>query len=681
MSYSISLTDNPRDFVADALKVGGLFSSLIPGFEERSEQTEMALAVWDSLNNGENLLVEAGTGVGKSLAYILPAALLAFHTKKRAIISTHTVNLQEQLVSKDIPLVAKAFEEFGFNLQYGLMKGRSHYVCLRRLKQASAEVDRQESLWLLSNEEKVLSDILGYINAGKWDGDRDNLSFPISESVWNEISSESGRCMGINCPERETCPYQAKRTSLEKCHLIVVNHALFMSHIALCSDTKGKIRLLPPFDIVIFDEAHHLEECARDALGIEVSQARFKRLADDTVRLSTRNSLGDILSKDEQRHIRALLDNSVSSLGNELRTFEPHGYQEQKLRIRDTNTIDMNFIESVNDFTTILEDWESLDLSDEERFEVSSLRRRFKSLISDLIKIVNLEGDGDSYVYWAEKEGVGRRTAVVVKRAPLEVGPYLAENLWQGLETGILTSATLATNGCMKHARFLLGIEEANELILGSPFNYKEQACFCIPRDSRNLDVNSSYFDEYTARKVIEIIDMTQGRTFVLFTRRKSMESVASMVRDKIESRGFPFLKQGDEPRDVLLTRFKESGNAVLFGLASFWEGVDVPGSALSCVILTKIPFPVFNDPVMKAREELWKSQGLTPFIHYSLPQATLKLKQGFGRLIRTKTDKGAIVLLDSRILYKNYGRSILTSLPPARFTRDLDEIAAATRE
>lgn len=640
----------------------------------------MALSVWDALNDGGNLLVEAGTGVGKSLAYLIPAVLWARETSKRVIISTHTVNLQSQLVSKDIPLVGDMLDGPSWDFQYALFKGRSHYLCLRRWRQAYAELAQKAALVVANEDEKAALALFDLTSNGTWDGDRDTLPNPVPDRVWAEVCSESERCMSGKCQYKDGCFYQKHRKRLEKCHLIVVNHALFAANLAIRNQTQGQ-GLLPNYEAVIFDEAHHLEDVVRDSLGTEVSPSRLKRLADDTLRLVSSGSFQKGVTKEGARRLRTALEEFTSALSGILARAGSHpgtGSSKEKTRLRDPDLLGEDAPKWLRDFAGEVATWEDFDLSDEEKFEVQVLKRRYLSLAGDLDSINQLDGDGDSFVYWAEKDEGGRRSQVVLKRFPLEVGPYLQQCLWSNLSTAVLTSATLATSGNFSYLKGMLSIESSAELILGSPFNYRRQACLCVPRDSRGQDVNSPPFSDYIAEKVLEIVDLTLGRTFVLFTNRKSMEKVADMVRDGIEEKGYPFIKQGDAPRDALLRDFKEAGNAVLFGLDSFWEGVDVPGDALSCVVLAKLPFPVPDDPVMEAREQLWKAQGLIPFTHYSLPLATLKLKQGFGRLIRSKTDRGAVVILDPRIATKSYGNGILKSLPPARLTFDLEDIAAA---
>jgi len=611
------------------------------------------------------------------------------------VISTHTVNLQQQLVEKDIPLVARIFEKAGMSLTYGLFKGRNHYLCLRRWNQVYEEVAKRVSLMEPTRDEVIVRELSKVIDEDRWDGDREHLEISIPDHIWSDIASESDRCMSTRCRFKEECRYQRHRKELEKTHLIVANHALFLAHLKLFRETGGKTKLIPPFEAVVFDEAHHLEDSTRQSLSSDISYGKFKRLIDDTLRLASTGNLRKALPSDEVKRMRSVLDTRLAALGTLLDKLGPSGKLKGTLdskdlgidvRLTKTGLIGERFIESVRELAGTVSDWEDYDLSDEERFEVGALARRYGAFVQVLESIDQLDGDGETFVYWAEREEHRRQSHVVVKRAPLDVGSYLSEALWSEMPRTVLTSATLTTGDSFEYMKRMLGLDEGQkeglftvrEAVFGSPFDYPSQACLCIPEDGVHLDPNSSVFNEYVAERLPELVSMTQGRTFVLFTAKASLDTVVSLCRGKIEERGYPVLVQGELPREKLLAEFKSSGNAVLFGLDSFWEGVDVPGDALSCVIVVKLPFPVPTEPLAKAREELWKKKGLNPFSQYSLPQATLKLKQGFGRLIRTKNDRGAVVIMDARIITKSYGKSILKSLPPARLTHDVEDIARA---
>lgn len=687
----------------------------------------MAEAVWQTLSDGGVLLVEAGTGVGKSMAYLFPATVLAASVGRRVVVSTYTVNLQEQLVSKDLPSLHKFWEKQGIAVNWDLVKGRGHYLCLRKFNRRYDQALRQTDLFNYTKpEEDLIKQLKALIerssaavgspidargdaassfddaNAGVWveggidpargypasgirewwDGDIDRLPMRVPPNLWSEFSSDTESCMGAKCPYRNRCFYRLARSSLDKCHILVVNHALLVSDLRLKVETDGKTRLLPAYDTLIIDEAHHFESVVREHLGTSISSWRLRRLAADTLRELRSEPLSRFIGKKQAESLKETLDGAIDSLEKILDNLlkQVKSRESEKARLTRKAFIDQELVDTLREVAAIVNTWLDYDLTQEERFEVSSLRRRFIELADDLDEFNSLEGDGVDTVYWVERASDGGARVDALRSCPLEVANYLQENLWSELRSVVLTSATLTVGkrepfGYIKSA---LGLEFGRELQLGSPFDYGEQACLCVPWDSHRYDPNSPDFLEYVAQTIPEIADLTSGRCFVLFTSYKAMDTVVRSVKDKLEAKGFPVLKQGDDSRESLLRQFKALGNAVLFGVDSFWEGVDVPGDALSCVVVVKLPFSVPDDPVIQARSELWESQGRSPFWSYFVPKAALKLKQGFGRLIRTKTDRGAVVILDPRIATRDYGKVLLESLPPAKITTDLEDIARA---
>ena len=699
----------------------------------------MAEAVWQTLSDGGILLVEAGTGVGKSMAYLLPATVLAASSGRRVVISTYTVNLQEQLVSKDLPSLNKFWEKQGIAINWDLVKGRGHYLCLRKFNRRYDQALKQTDLFSYTKpEEDLIKELKALIDSssvaalppadprsepegtylayegsathpdgsfprdpageadtgprdelptststtGRWDGDVDKLEIKLPPGLWSEFSSDTESCMGAKCPYRTRCFYRLARSSLDKCHILVVNHALLVSDLRLRVETNGNTRLLPAYDTLIIDEAHHFEPVVREHLGASISSWRLKRLAGDTLREARSESLARFIGKKQVDSLKDTLEGAINSLETILDSLlrQVKSRESEKARLTQRAFIDEKLVNALREVAATVNTWLNYDLTQEERFEVSSLRRRFTELANELDEFNSLEGDGVDTVYWVERASAGGTRADALRSCPLEVADYLEENLWSELRSAVLTSATL-TVGKMKpfdYVKSALGLESAGELKLGSPFQYEEQACLCVPEDSRCYDPNSPDFLEYVARVIPQIADLTLGRCFVLFTSYKAMDRVVQSIKDTLEAKGFPVLKQGDGSREALLSEFKRLGNAVLFGVDSFWEGVDVPGDALSCVVVVKLPFSVPDDPVVQARSELWESQGRNPFRSYFLPKAALKLKQGFGRLIRTKTDRGAVVILDPRIATRDYGKLLLESLPPARITTELEDIARA---
>ncbi len=695
MHSSLNTVENFRNYLSKAFTHQGIISSLVSNFEERPQQQEMALLTLDCLNNQKHLLVEAGTGVGKSLAYLLPVVYWSLSTKKRIIISTYTVNLQQQLANKDIPMIANIFAKRLGILRYSLFKGRSHYLCLRKWNRLYDKTQSQLELVRAESDDKKIQKLARIIDTGTWDGDRETLSVHISDMLWTRLCSESNRCMSSKCPFRESCFYQKQRRHLESCHIIVVNHALFAADLKIRQETAGKVALLPGYEAIVFDEAHHLESVFRNSMTFNLGHNHLKQLSDDTLRFISRAPLSEMLDNAEKSRIKSTLSYQLKLMDAELTNLsskQHHNrigatnkhltgvYNYSKIdrhRLKHFNSIDERIAKSLKDFSQLIIGWTNLDLSDEERFEASALSKRYLDMAKLLENINTLQGDSTDFVYWSQIDNQSANRQITLNGAPLEVNTYLAENLWESLPSAILTSATLTTGNSFEYISRLLGIK-GEEAVIGSPFDYSEQVCLCVPQDHRGKHPNSPVFDDYVSEMVLKIVDLAQGRTFVLFTSRRSLSSVSRKIRDKIEEKGYPTLIQGESSRQKLLEEFKNSGNAVLMGLDSFWEGVDVPGDALCCVVLAKLPFPVPKGPVMQAREALWKAQGLNPFIHYSLPTTTLKLKQGFGRLIRSKTDRGAVVILDSRIITRRYGQTILESLPTARFSTDITQIAYA---
>ncbi len=674
--------ENGAGFLSTVFSNGGPFQTIIPGFEERHEQIEMALAVWETLCSQSHLMVEAGTGTGKSLAYLLPLAMQSLATKTRGVISTYTVNLQQQLVSKDLPLVKELLARSGHDLKYDLLKGRNHYLCLRKWKQVYGETAKRTSLVVPGRQEQIIESIFDLLQDESWPGERSSLPEQVSDELWASVSSDSERCMSAKCPEKDRCFYQNQKKRLERCNLIVVNHSLLAAHYLVAGRTGGQIQIIPKFNNLVVDESHHLEEVTRNSLGTEISGARFRRLADDTHRFASAGTLGKMLSRENRQSLRSKLDSIGAKIDQSLlRVGSQVLRSRDKMRITAQDAIEPGIIFDLRQVTGDMKDWTDLNLDDEELFEIQALQRRFIALTQDIESLNNLEGDGESCVYWGESAARPRKGPVVLKRSFLEIGSYLQETAWDSLDSVVLTSATLAAGGNFDYLKEMLGLQGAGELILGSPFDYARQVCLYLPPGTHRGDVNSDAFNTYVARQVLEIVDLTQGRAFILFTNRRSLETVANQVKDSIEEKGYPVLKQGEAPRETLLEQFRDMGKAVLLGLDSFWEGVDVPGDALSCVVLVKLPFPVPDDPVMQAREQIWKAKGLSPFTHYSLPVTALKLKQGFGRLIRTKTDRGAVVLLDPRVLSRPYGKYLLKSLPPAKITRDPYDVALAVAQ
>lgn len=638
----------------DMLDRGGRVARQLPGYEVRPQQLDMTRAVADAFENEEHLVVEAGTGVGKSFAYLIPAVERVLESGGRVVVSTNTIALQEQLISKDIPFLQKAlFREFSAVL----VKGRSNYLGLRRLARAS---ERQELL-LSKKEREELWKIEEWAYETE-DGSRSDLKKQPSPDLWGLVNSDRSECMGRRCPHRDACFYQRARSKTSEAHLLVVNHALLFSDLTL---RRGGAAILPDYDYVVLDEAHTVEGVAGDHFGLSISDTQVRFLLSALYNDKTKRGLlaggpGEAAIP-VVRETRYLVDGYFKELAY-LRREKPdwNGRLVEPPPVQERASTGLNNLgESLKSVRNDFED-------EQARFEVTSLMNRCKDFASSISHLHAQDEDG--CVYWLEVGGL-RRGYTALHGRPIDVGPVMREVLFDAVKSVVLTSATLTTGGDppFGYVQKRLGLGEADCKVLGSPFNYHEQVTVHI-EPQMPAPSDSKRFTEAVAEAMKKYLLMSKGRAFALFTSYRMLDDCAELIEAFLAQHKMPLLKQGSGmPRSRMLSRFRKEPGSVLFGTDTFWGGVDVPGEALSNVIITKLPFTVPNHPITEARIEHIRQQGGRPFMELQLPEAILKLKQGFGRLIRTRTDRGTVVILDPRVLTKPYGRRFLTALPDCR--------------
>ncbi len=638
---------------------GGLIETAMKNYECRSEQLDMALRIEEALATGEHLIVEAGTGIGKSLAYLVPLIIYAKTNRKKAVVATYTKTLQEQLTKKDLPFLRDALP---FKFNFALCLGSSNYLCMRRLHKS-----RQMGIFKNDDELRQWDEILCWSRKTKT-GVKLDAHFKISEKIWLEVCRESDMCTGRKCPYGSVCFYNRSKIERAEADILVSNHHLFFTDLA--SDNK----ILPSYGTVLIDEAHNVEDVAADFLGAEFSYGNMNYILG---RLTGRNDYGmdkndaeEILKSAArtEMHVKELFRAVIARFGRE-KTLK---------RVREKHIFNNSAGEAIGELSRMLRNAAS-KMKDEEGC-ISDEGCEINAYAGRLMEAKNalelfLEQSESDFVYWADIQPRGRRLRASLYSCPLNVARILKQTLYKNTDSVIMTSATLCVNDSFDYMKERLGMENAGELLLGSPFDYKKQALLYVADDLPSPSGDFGKFEQKALERTGSICAAAGGGTFALFTSWKSMDKAYEYLKNNIK--GLNFLKQGQMNRWKLLETFKNQSSAVLLGTNSFWQGVDVPGDALRCVIIFKLPFAVPDNPLTEARIEKLKEEGKNAFSHYQIPQAAIMLKQGVGRLIRTKKDKGVIAILDPRMILSSYGKIFLRSMPDCAISSEIEEISA----
>ncbi|MBC8166916.1 MAG: ATP-dependent DNA helicase [Bryobacteraceae bacterium] len=628
---------NARNFFGN----NGVLSRWHPNYEFRQGQLEMAEAVESAIAERRHLIVEAGTGTGKTLAYLIPAIL----SGKRVVISTGTRNLQEQLFYKDVPFLQKHFDR---PLRVCYMKGRSNFACRRKI------YDNERNAFLSGMEEVADFQIIREWERSTETGDRAEIkTLPENSTAWAKVDARRDLCIGSKCDQFERCFLTLMHQRALESDIIIVNHHLFFADLALKDEEYGQI--IPDYEAVIFDEAHEIEDVVGQYFGVSLSNLQIDDLRRDILMAAR-------LKKFESAELDRML--SIAWQFSE-RFFALFSRMEGRTAFREHR----EFVEQYDEeYTDLLRAIEliglQLNLVQSQPEEVIPLFRRAQDFGQRLR--FWMEEPSASFVYWVERRGRG----TFLQATPIDVAPILDTSLFDRVNTVVLTSATLAVAGSFEFTEQRLGVRSARTLIVESPFDFPNQALLYIPENMP--DPRGPAFTEAASDEIIRILELSQGRAFVLFTSYGQMRQVYDRVSLQIE---YPTLLQGTGPRNALLDEFRVTPNCVLFATSSFWQGVDVQGEQLSCVIIDKLPFAVPSDPVVEARVLAIKESGGNAFYDYQIPQAALALKQGFGRLIRSRTDRGVLSILDNRITRQRYGQVFFDSLPDYEFTTNLKDV------
>ena len=653
-------------FSTNLFETGGQIAEELEGYEIRPQQIRMLEAVEEAIYHPKNLIAEAGTGVGKSLAYLVPFIDWAFTENKRVVISTYTKALQNQLFVKDLPFLKKVLDH---DFKYALCMGSENYVCLRKAygnpspsKKSQKKQSEKIFKWLETTETGLVTD----------------MEFIPDRGVWDKFSRESDMCLGRKCPYGAECFHRMAREEQSKAHILITNHALLFTNMML------ETSILPVFHGLVLDEAHTLEDVATTHFGKEISNVGLKYLLERVVDLISEKMVKSSCRSDVEEEInefkkRIETTNEVSNkfftetssiFGKEESTIQFNG---EKISSDDLRKSLEKLADSLTNLSETLK-----DAKGQKQGEENEILRVYADRLLKFSKSLNFIFDQkkEKYVFWVDIKKWRNNINYSFKAAPIDVDRHMQEYLFEKICPVVLTSATLSSSSREEPFAFIkkrLGLKDCLELPLDSPFDYANNVMLYLPREIPDPNKEFSTFQKEVQKNIINIYEIMGGRIFALFTSydmlNKVSEGIASSRSD------INILKQGDLPRYVLLDVFKKRHDSILMGTMTFWQGVDVPGSALECVIITKLPFSVPSDPINASRIKSIRDQGLNPFIEYQLPQAVIMFKQGFGRLIRNHSDRGVVAILDPRVHTRYYGKEFINALPSCRQTDDTTDV------
>lgn len=678
----------PWKLIEDTFSPDGPIAGNLENYELRAGQKEMAEAVYQGFAQSCISVIEAGTGTGKTLAYLIPALFFSIASNQPVVISTRTINLQEQIVYKDIPLVKKSLPE---QFTAVLVKGWGNYLCLRRLRQLEVSPE-----FFTADELKCFTKLQAWAKTTST-GDVTDVDFHLEQGMWDKVRADYSVCIGRRCPWYDDCFFFLSREKVKKADLLITNHALLFSYIAgLRRNPNGSSLILPRFEHLILDEAHHLEDVASDFLGEEASSSDYFKILDALFKPREGKETGLLarlrnqdLPPSIQKRVRSLLDSyciprvqQLREMGGDFFYRISHlpgfkfssdcvrlkaGFFEKAGIKSDVLT---NFIKSLNEYkkklATLQE--EGAGQLEDAGIEITGVIIRLEKFRDALVRIWNAEEEG--LIYSLEYNRRPSKVFVRFKSYPLSVSDVLYEEVFNRMQTTVLTSATLSVGRNFSYLKKRLGLDRFDDdflitRIIDSPFDFEKQALLAVPGDIP-LALEDSFLPIIIPH-LFKLITIMEGRTFILFTSYKMLRECAKLLRERMKDQSFNLLVQGESSRSRLLEKFKDEDHSVLLGTDSFWEGVDVPGRDLECVVIMKLPFMVPTDPITQARAEYIKKSGRNPFYEYHLPHAVIRFKQGFGRLIRNSRDRGIIVSLDRRLLERRYGKTFFESLPKCR--------------